>query len=270
MSATAVPTFDIATHVASRTAAVTREVTWPLYATLFASTCIVVGLIWDISWHRTVGRDTFWTYPHVLEQLAAIVSGLGCGWLILRTTFERDAAAEEERARAVKVWGFRGPLGAWVCVWGTVMMITSAPFDNWWHNAYGLDVKIVSPPHMVLAAGMIAICLGALLIALAVQNRDTHESGRQLGLPFAYGAGIIVCMQATIILETAGFANQMHVLVVLYGNGDHFRIAARGLCARLVVAVAGDDDCRRVHGNRTRNDVDAAAISRDAKARADL
>ncbi len=28
-------------------------------------------------------------------------------------------------------------------------MITSAPFDDWWHNAYGLDVKILSPPHVV-------------------------------------------------------------------------------------------------------------------------
>ncbi len=53
----------------------------------------------------------------------------------------------------MRFWGFSGPLGAWVTIWGTFVMITSAPFDNWWHNAYGLDVKIVSPPHMVLAAG---------------------------------------------------------------------------------------------------------------------
>jgi len=32
-------------------------------------------------------------------------------------------------------------------------MLASAPFDDWWHNAYGLDVRIISPPHMVLAAG---------------------------------------------------------------------------------------------------------------------
>lgn len=30
-------------------------------------------------------------------------------------------------------------------------MITSAPFDKWWHNAYGLDTKVVSPPHVPLA-----------------------------------------------------------------------------------------------------------------------
>jgi hypothetical protein len=34
---------------------------------------------------------------------------------------------------------------------GGFALITSAPFDNWWHSAYSLDVKIVSPPHTLLA-----------------------------------------------------------------------------------------------------------------------
>ena len=36
-------------------------VPWYLYAALLGSTAIVVGLLWDISWHMTIGRDTFWT-----------------------------------------------------------------------------------------------------------------------------------------------------------------------------------------------------------------
>ena len=211
MSATAIPTFAVpASQRRSVATDTSRPVTWPMYTTLFASTCIVIGLIWDISWHRTVGRDTFWTYPHLLEQIAAMVTGFSCGWLVLHTTFARSAAAAEARAGAVKIWGFYGPLGAWVCIWGTVMMITSAPFDNWWHNAYGLDVKIISPPHMVLAAGMITLELGALLVALAMQNRSAKDSTHNLGLPFAYGAGLIMCMVAILIMEQAGFVNEMH------------------------------------------------------------
>ena len=99
-----------------------REEMWPLYLVLFSSISIVVGLIWDISWHRTIGRDTFWSPPHVLEQLAAAAAGLGCGWLVLRTTF---AGTTDARARSVRFWGFRGPLGAWVCIWGSLMMILS-------------------------------------------------------------------------------------------------------------------------------------------------
>ena len=50
-------------------------------------------------------------------------------------------------------------------------MLVSAPFDDWWHNAYGLDVKIISPPHMVLAAGFFGIELGTIMLLLAFMNR---------------------------------------------------------------------------------------------------
>ncbi len=181
---------------------------WVLYAVLISSACIVVGLLWDISWHSTIGRDTFWSPPHLLEQLGAVVAGLSCGWLVLRITF--GAAAGPRRA-SVRFWGFSGPLGAWVAIWGTMVMIASAPFDNWWHNAYGLDVKIVSPPHMVLAMGMIAIQLGAMLMALATQNRASDASeARALGWAYAISGGVLVTMVATVITEYASRPNQMH------------------------------------------------------------
>ena len=72
----------------------------------------------------------------------------------------------------MKVWGFRGPFGAWIAIWGSLAMLVSAPFDNWWHDAYGLDVKILSPPHSVLAIGMWAVAWGALLLVLREQNNS--------------------------------------------------------------------------------------------------
>ena len=186
----------------------TAAVTWPLYAVVLSSAAIVIGLLWDISWHSTIGRDTFWTAPHLLEQLGAIVAGSSCGWLVLRTTF---AGTPKQRAESVRFWGFRGPLGGWVTIWGTFVMITSAPFDNWWHNAYGLDVKIVSPPHMVLALGMISIELGAMLMVLAAQNRATDPADiRKLGWAYAIAGGVLVTMVATLISEYASRPNHMH------------------------------------------------------------
>jgi hypothetical protein len=180
-----------------------------LYAVVIASTCIVVGLIWDISWHRTVGRDTFWTLAHVLEQVAAIIAGISCGWLVLRTSF---GGAPDARAQSVRFWRyFQAPLGAWVCIWGTMMMITSAPFDNWWHNAYGLDVRIISPPHMILAGGMIGIQLGAMLMTVSAQNRAAAAADeRTYAMMYAYAAGIVLTMIATVVQEDASVANEMH------------------------------------------------------------
>ena len=86
-----------------------------MIAVLVSSACIVVGLLWDISWHSTIGRDTFWSPPHLLEQLGAVVAGVSCGWLVLRTTF---VGTPEQRGTSVRFWGFSGPLGAWVTIWG--------------------------------------------------------------------------------------------------------------------------------------------------------
>jgi hypothetical protein len=195
-------------HAETRAGSRTATIPWPLTAVLFASACLIVGLLWDISWHKTIGRDTFWTLPHLLEQLGALVAGMSCGWLVLQTTF---AGTAEQRAGSVRFWGFLGPLGAWVTIWGTLVMITSAPFDNWWHDAYGLDVKIVSPPHMVLALGMISIELGALLMVLAAQNRATDPAlVKKLSRAYALAGGVLVCMIATLISEYSSRANDMH------------------------------------------------------------
>ena len=137
------------------------SLSWQLVAVMFASTSVIVGLVWDISWHMSIGRDTFWTPAHLAIYLGGAVAGIACGAEVLRRMFVRDKSAA--RNDGVSIWGvFNGPLGGWVCIWGAVAMLTSAPFDDWWHNAYGLDVKIVSPPHMVLAAGMMAIVIGEL------------------------------------------------------------------------------------------------------------
>lgn len=179
-------------------------------AVMFASAAIVIGLHWDISWHRSIGRDTFWSPPHVLEQIAASVAGLFCGWRVLYTTF--FGGTDADRAGSVRWWGvFRGPLGGWVCIWGTIAMMASAPFDDWWHDAYGLDVEILTPPHVILLLGMVTIQLGAMLMMLAEQNRQgAAASSRRLPLLFALSMGLIVLMCATMVFSDTALPNQQH------------------------------------------------------------
>ena len=125
---------------------------------------------------------------------------------MLRTTF---AGSEDDRSRGVSFWGFRGPLGAWVAIWGALAMITSGPFDDWWHNAYGLDVEILSPPHVVLAAGILAIQVGAMLMVLARQN-STEPAGRSLQRLYVYAAGVLILMLVTLVTDEITFANDQH------------------------------------------------------------
>lgn len=190
------------------------RIPWPIRLVLIAATCVVVGIIWDISWHMTIGRDTLWSPPHLATYSAGLIVGLTCGWLALHTTFRGTV---EERGRAVSFWGFRAPLGAWVCVWGAFAMLASAPFDDWWHSAYGLDVKIISPPHAVLALGMYAVVVGAMLMTAAERHRAPDaRTRRRLELGLVYALGVMLSMVAVFTTEYSerGFQHASRFYVV--------------------------------------------------------
>jgi hypothetical protein len=141
-----------------------------IYAVVLSSLSVMVGVIWDISWHTSIGRDGLFSPPHLAIYLGAVVAGSFSGYRVLQTTF---AGTPAEKARNVRFWGiFYSSLGALFCIWGAFAMLTSAPFDDWWHNTYGLDVKILSPPHTVLALGLVSIQFGAMFAVLALQNRE--------------------------------------------------------------------------------------------------
>src|SRR6185437_17138608 len=115
---------------------------WYIWCATLAVTSATIGAHWDISWHSSIGRDTFWTPAHMAIYLCGVLAAISCGYAILSSTFGRS---DEAKQSTVRIWGFRGPLGAFIASWGGIAMLTSAPFDDWWHSAYGLDVKIVSP-----------------------------------------------------------------------------------------------------------------------------
>src|SRR5512132_697648 len=153
-----------------------QRVPWYLWCAALAVTSAYVGGYWDISWHRSIGRDTFWSAPHIAIYACGVLAGISSAYLIFSTTFR---ALSTLRDVSVRIWGLRGPLGAFISAWGGVAMLVSAPFDDWWHSAYGLDVRIISPPHMVLAAGFFGINFGTVMLMLAFVNR----AGETVRLP---------------------------------------------------------------------------------------
>jgi hypothetical protein len=174
------------------------SIPWYLWASIIGVTSAMVGVEWDISWHRSIGRDTFWTPPHMAIYLCGVIAGISSAYLILATTFGK---LPQVRAASVRMWRFYGPLGAFITAWGGVAMLVSAPFDNWWHNAYGLDVKILSPPHTVLAAGVIGIELGALILVLGYMNRADGEEKRRLNWLFLYLGSMIAIVFQVLTME---------------------------------------------------------------------
>ena len=193
-------------------ATVTGSFRWHAYTAVFAAACVMTGVYWDISWHMSIGRDTFWTPAHLLIQAGGLIAGLSSGYVALMTTFR---GTPEQKSAAVSFWGFRAPLGAWTCVWGCGAMLTSAPFDNWWHNAYGLDVRIISPPHALLAIGIFSIVVGALLLTLAQQNRADEHDRRRLAWLLAATGGFFL-MNFALFLTEYSERRMMHGAMYYY------------------------------------------------------
>jgi hypothetical protein len=187
------------TGVETRVLPGARSVPWYVWSLFAAVVSVVVGGYWDISWHMSIGRDSFWTPAHIAIQLCGIIAGLSCGYLILSCTLGLDPAL---RAASVEVWQFRGPLGAFIAAWGGATMLASAPFDNWWHNAYGLDVKIFSPPHVVLDGGVLAIQVGAVLLVASTINRATGLLRKKLGWLLLLLGGMITVLALTVVWES--------------------------------------------------------------------
>ena len=199
---------------------------WYVWCCLAAVTSAMIGAQWDISWHRSIGRDTFWTPAHIAIYLCGVLAGIACAYLILSTTFDKSSPL---RPSSVTMWGFRGPLGAFIAAWGGVAMLVSAPFDDWWHSAYGLDVKIISPPHALLFLGNGAIQLGGIILILGAMNRASGRLQRAFNIVFLYAGAMVLCELGVFIMAFS-FPSTRH-------SGIYYRVVASAIPLALV-AVA--------------------------------
>jgi hypothetical protein len=154
----------------SQTSYFLLEIPLYVYVSAIASMCVIMGVLWDIAWHMSIGRDGLFSAPHVVTYLGASAAGFFSGYQVLKTSFW---GTKLEKSKMVHFWGvFYSSLGGLFCIWGGVASLTSAPFDDWWHNAYGLDVQILSPPHTILLLGLMSVQMGAMVGVLAFLNRQ--------------------------------------------------------------------------------------------------
>ena len=228
------------------------SVPWYIWAGALAVTSASIGGAWDVSWHRSIGRDSFWTPAHMAIYACGVLAGIIGLWLTVRSTFGSD---REMRANSVNIFGLRAPLGVFLAGWGGVAMLTSAPFDNWWHNAYGLDVKIVSPPHTLLILGIRAIGVGIMFLVLAAMNRAEAAGAanyKQLQWLYLYVGGLAVGGTMFFVQEFTeqqslhgarayiSLAIGLPVLFAMFSQSTRFRWAATATAAVYMVFIIGE------------------------------
>ncbi|MDQ2648894.1 MAG: hypothetical protein M3Z03_05020 [Actinomycetota bacterium] len=124
------------------------------------------GFYSDVAWHIALGRDDeLMTAPHagILLGLVLILGGAVLGTVV--ATFE---GVEGLRIGALRVPRSLVPL--WALGLGAV---SGFPLDEVWHGAYGVDVTMWSPTHMLMILGATFTGLAAWLILAESGVRPT-------------------------------------------------------------------------------------------------
>lgn len=137
-------------------------------AVLFGTFTMGLGTTWDISWHATVGRDTFWIPPHLVIYGGIILASMALVNAWVREVSGPRLPGDDEGVR-VGPWRVAG--GIALSTVGGVWFLASAPFDDLWHRLFGLDVTLWSPPHLSLMAAAWTMVLGALMLILRERQR---------------------------------------------------------------------------------------------------
>lgn len=210
-----------------------------VYVSVIASMLVILGILWDIAWHMSIGRDGLFSAPHVVVYVGAATAGIFSGYQVLKTSFWGSLI---EKGKMVHFWGiFYSSLGGLFCIWGGIAAITSAPFDDWWHNTYGLDVQIFSPPHTVLLLGLMGVQVGALVSVSAMLNRkekfaylseqQNATRAKRLQWMFVLAAGFLITTVFTMLAE---FLDRwgMH-------NTDFYKIASAAFPLFLLATARG-------------------------------
>ena len=186
----------------------------------------LAGGYWDDAWHTERGRDEFFIAPHIAIYAGVSVAG---GALALWALF----AARETGIRGMSE---HKPLVLAIVAVGATL--ASGPIDNVWHEAFGRDAVIWSPPHILGIAGTFA--LGAAIMT-ELASREARWAARAAviagGLVLA-AAGFATVEYDTDVpqfdevfyLPALGFAAALGLLLV--------RIALEGRWAATAAAVA--------------------------------
>ncbi|MBW3626394.1 MAG: hypothetical protein KY412_02165 [Actinobacteria bacterium] len=189
----------------------------------------MIGLHWDVAWHVDLGRDKqVFTLPHVLI-LAALV---GLMAVSLVTIAVATATQADVRLR-FRRW--RVPSSALLLLLFRAGGFVAFFLDELWHRAYGVDVTLLSPPHLgLLASGSLsAIALWLMLL-----------EGRTEAGPTALGRALHVVTLASVLIALSTYQLEFDYGVPLFSLVllPVLLVAASGLAlipARLAIGPGG-------------------------------
>jgi hypothetical protein len=101
----------------------------PIWLLLLASQLILVGSVWDVAWHLSLGREAFWIPPHLVLYSGVGLTGLVCAVVVVGATWGWMVPSGTDPGLVVR-WGRKPPLGFVLAGYGVLGCVLAAPFDE--------------------------------------------------------------------------------------------------------------------------------------------
>ena len=128
----------------------------------------VIGFLWDVAFHIDFGRDEFlFTPPHSMIVIGLFLLIVAAAISVVLATVNRASVGFEFK-------GFRIPFSALALGALGAGAIAGFPLDELWHGAYGVDVTMWGPTHLLMIGGA-SFCPIALLLMLTEAGPDANS-----------------------------------------------------------------------------------------------
>ncbi|HEY6535130.1 MAG TPA: hypothetical protein VIY08_04930 [Candidatus Nitrosocosmicus sp.] len=124
------------------------------------------GANWDIVWHSSRNVETFLTPPHTLIYSGVALSISSIAYRLFSTLKEKISKRFMKNIKGLSL-----PMSIKISILGAIMQLTAGPFDFWWHTKFGFD-GLLSPPHTILAIGMLLVAIGSMSAIYKIYKTD--------------------------------------------------------------------------------------------------
>ncbi len=168
-----------------------------------------LGAIWDREWHAFVGRDQFWTPPHILIYSCVAGAGFVALAVVLLDTarYRRGTPGVNDISTVRILWLFHAPLGFTIAGFGALTALAAVPLDNYWHELYGIDIALWAPFHMMGVTGGVIGIIGIIytFASEAALDRQARRSPRQFLEFSALELGALMTLAGLLNFTLTGF-----------------------------------------------------------------
>ena len=194
----------------------------------------ISGSNWDIVWHGVGNVETFFTPPH-----SVIYSGvvLAIGSVIGGTI---QAAFRIRQQKNDATWFVllsvpsSLPLSLKIAAIGCILQLTAGPFDFLWHSLFGFD-GLLSPPHSVLAVGMLTTALGALIGIYGHYINHSSKINNASSLSSLFSKLSLIVGFAVFLMVAVGM---VLMFTLPFSKGQYFDFNPNPLAALVAASVS--------------------------------